>query len=392
MTADVVIIGGGLAGSATALGLAARGLDVALVEKRQFPRDKPCGEGLLPHGVRELSALGLGDVVARCEGQPFAGIIYRCDGSEAIGRFSDGHVGFGMRRLALDAALHEAAIGRPGVHTVYSAARGITIGPRDVTVVTTDGEHVRARALVGADGTRSFVRRAIGLDTGLPRNGRWALRQHFALAHDVAMPAFVEVSFHPGFELYLTPSARGVVGVAALCERDTIRRLEGLRADEKMQWLLAHAPEPVRQRLRAASAASEPLACGPMRAGARAVFRDNVVLVGDAAGYVDAITGEGMSLALRSASLASEALATWLIDGGGRQDALETYARRRRQRVRDAELITHITVHMARRPKLARRVTKTLSRHPDTFTRILSVLHGAPLRTLQVRDLLRLAV
>src|SRR5688572_19260266 len=99
--ADVVIVGGGIAGSATALRLARAGIDVVVIERATFPRDKPCGEGLLPHGIEVLAELGCADILDTIEAQPFRGILYRCHGVVARGDFDDDARGRGVRRYHL---------------------------------------------------------------------------------------------------------------------------------------------------------------------------------------------------------------------------------------------------------------------------------------------------
>jgi 2-polyprenyl-6-methoxyphenol hydroxylase-like FAD-dependent oxidoreductase len=374
--ADAVIVGGGLAGSATAIGLSRAGVSAVIVEKQSFPRDKPCGEGLLPSGVAHLAALGLGDAMARAEGQPFRGIVYRFEDLEAVGSFAPGECGYGVRRSALDAIVHEAARRAPGVEILRGAAKSIAPCGDGVRVRLVDGREVHGRILIGADGPRSLVRRAAGLDGGVPSRGRYGLRQHFELASGAALPDRVEVSFHEGYELYLTPSAPGVVGLAALCERDTLQAGEGSKA-ERLLSLLRGGPRAVRARLAGAKPASAPLSCGPLRVRARRVAEGRVLLVGDAAGYVDAITGEGMSLALGTSALAARAVAAALRAGIPRERAFAGYARARARLFREHALLTHAVVFLSRHPRLCRRVVARLAAHPDLFSRLLAVNHGA---------------
>lgn len=385
MRADVVIVGGGLAGSAAAIGLARAGIETVVLEKRPFPRDKPCGEGLLPEGVARLAALGLSGAPARAGGQPFRGIIYRHGPVEARGDFERGACGYGVRRLLLDAVVQQAARAA-GATFIEEAARHLAVddGPRasgrdgapeTVRVATVAGREIAARAVIGADGPQSFVRHAAGLDGGPPRDGRYGLRRHFRLAAGVPLPERVEVSYHDGYELYLTPAAPGVVGIAALCEREVLRAAEGSKA-ERLAALLEGAPAAVRERLAGAAPESDPLACGPLRVRAKRVVRGPVLLIGDAAGYVDAITGEGMSLALGSSALAVDAIFAWLRGGTPREAAFAEYARRRAALFRDHALLTHAVVFFARRPALGRLAVRALAAEPALFARLLSVGHG----------------
>ncbi len=386
LDADVVIAGGGLAGAATALALSKHGMTSVVVDKAEFPRDKPCGEGLLPHGVSLLASLGLGGVVDACGGQPFKGILYRCHGVTALGDFEGGAVGRGVRRRLLDALVRERAAAAPGV----TLLRGRVVGVLDDGVTLADGRALRGRFLVGADGPRSTVRHALGLDGGAPRRPRYALRRHFRLPAGTPLPDRVEVNVVRGYELYVTPVAVDVVGVAALCERSVLHDGAG-RPEDRLHALIA-ACAPVADRLSPATPEGPALACGPLRVRARAPAAGRAFLVGDAAGYVDAITGEGMSLALKTAVLCADVVAGAL----GGADLAASRARYRRERMnafRDHALLTFGLVELARHPRFARRAIARLAREPALFSRLLGVNNGTrALASLGALDFAKLAV
>lgn len=389
--ADVLVIGGGLAGSTTALLLARAGKSVIVIEKASFPRDKPCGEGLLPHGVEKLTALGFGPALDEARAQPFVGIRYRCHGARADGDFAEGARGRGVRRRLLDDAVQQRAIAE-GARKVKATARAFETGDQGARVTLDDGRELRARLLVGADGPRSKVRHALGLDGGAPTDGRYAVRQHFSLAPGIPLPDRVEVSALSGFELYLTPVEPGVVGVAALCERRVMQAGDGKPA-ARLAALLASAPDAVKERLAGSTPAGDAMACGPLRVKAKRVWGQSALLVGDAAGYVDAITGEGMSLALGSAELAASALGDVLDGHASERQAFERYAKGRAAIFRDHALLTHGLVFLARRPFLVRRAIGRLAHEPALFTRLLSVNDGRrTFFSLGVSDLVKLGV
>ncbi len=389
---DVVVCGGGLAGAATAIGLRRRGLSVIVIDRADFPRDKPCGEGLLPHGVELLAALGCGDLVDECAGQAFKGILYHCHGVVARGDFEGGGVGRGVRRRHLDHALRQRAAAL-GASLKRGSVRTVAVdddGAR-VTFSDDDGEHVvAAKVVVGADGPRSQVRHELGLDGGPPRTPRYALRQHFRLADGAPMPDRVEVHVGGGHELYVTPVEPGVVGVAALVEKALMSDAAG-KPDARLAALITGCP-PLAQRLEGAVAVDAGLACGPLRVKARSVWHKRAVLVGDAAGYVDAITGEGMSLALKTSALAVNSIAD--VVAGERADvAFAAYARARANVFRDHAWLTHGLVLLARHPFFARRAIARLANDPALFSRLLGVNNGTrSLLSLGVTDALKLAL
>lgn len=391
MQHDVIVVGGGLAGSAAAIALRRRGLSVAVIDKAEFPRDKPCGEGLLPHGLELLDALGCGDVVSRCGGQPFRGILYRCHGVVARGEFEGGQTGRGVSRLLLDDAMraHADAAGASLVRGTVTHARV----DDDATVVTTSDGAVRsARFVIGADGPRSTVRHALALDGGAPSRPRYAMRRHYRMrsAHGLA---HVEVNVVSGYELYVTPIGTDVVGVAALCEKQALHDVIATGGPEQRMDALVARCAPVADRLRDAIVEGRTLACGPLRVRSKDVAVGAVFLVGDAAGYVDAITGEGMSLGLKTALLAADAIADTHAGKLTLAAARDRYRRLRARAFRDHALLTFGLVELARHPFFAKRAIARLAKEPALFTRLLAVNNGTrALTSLGVLDFVKLAV
>ena len=382
---DVLVIGASLAGATTALELARAGHRVRLIEKRAFPRQKPCGEGLLPNGVARLEALGFTNLLDDLACPTFVGVSYRAHGAHAEGTFANGQVGRGVDRAALDSAVLRAAVDA-GAELVTAAAGAIDLADDGVTVRAGGIAHTAA-LLVAADGPRSNARRALDLDRGVPRGRRrFALVRRFRLTRGGSLPTRVQVHAFKGFELYITPTGADEVGLAALAFEDTLRALPRGK-DEKHARLLQRAEFPHGEPL------GPTLACGPLRVRARAVYRGRAVLAGDAAGYVDAITGEGMSLALETGSLSGRACRSILEDGMAPRTAFQNYARARARNFREHALLTHGLVFLASKPRLARRVVQRLDDDPALFTRLLEVnCAQRSLASLGPLALLRLAV
>lgn len=390
----MVIVGGGLAGSTCALRLAREGARVAIIEKSAFPRDKPCGEGLLPHGVDRLKALGLREVLEKASAQRFRGILYRAHGLEAPGDFKDGAFGRGVRRKILDAEVQRAALAAGDVELVSARVEDVSQTDGRVTARLAPGSDATAisgRVLIGADGPKSRTRHAIGLDQGPPKRARYAIRRHFELAPGTPMPERVEVNVCDGYELYLTPATDGTVGLAALCEHATMRDGTGDKG-ARLDALIANAPAPLRNRLAGSKPASAALACGPLRVRTKGVFAGRTILVGDASGYVDALTGEGMSLALATGELASAAVAN-VLKGGSPSAAFKQYAKARAGVFRDHAWLTLGLLFLARHPFLVRRAITRLAAEPALFTRLLEVNNGTKsLLSVSPLDFLKLGI
>ncbi|HEY2028379.1 MAG TPA: NAD(P)/FAD-dependent oxidoreductase [Myxococcales bacterium] len=326
---DVAVVGGGPAGLAAAIRCVRRGFRTVCFERQRAPVDKACGEGLMPAGVRELV-----DLCVLPVGRPFRGIRYvQEDGKAVEGRFADGE-GLGVRRLELSRVLAAEAVSR-GVQLRDASVLTATHGAASVEV-RTDGEAFEARLVIAADGLHSPLRRAAGLEEPSTGPQRFGLRRHFR----VERPGdFVEVHWAKGCEAYLTPVGDTCVNVAFLCEK-------GARFEE----LLALFPA-LAQRLQ--EPVSEVRGAGPLLQRVRRRYADRLALVGDAAGYVDAITGQGLSLAFRAARM----LATLLPQDLSLDltPALSAYDRALRAPWLRYALPAQALVGLSRKPALRRR-------------------------------------
>lgn len=334
---DLLVAGGGPAGLATAIHAAQAGLEVVVAEPRPTPIDKACGEGLMPGAARALADLGV-----QVPGRPLLGIRYLDGRHEAEARFR-GAPGAGVRRTDLHAALARRAerVGVPVLPLRVDAVR------QDDACVIAAG--LTARYLAAADGLHSPIRRALGL--GRPHGGprRHGLRRHFAVA---PWSDCVEVHWSPGAEAYVTPLAADLVGVAVLTGE---------------QGSFAHhlAAFPVlAERLRGGTAGPV-RGAGPMRQQVRARVAGRVLLVGDAAGYVDALTGEGLSLALSGAA----ALVRCVRDG--RPEAYEHLWRHLTRRHR---ALTRGLLWTREQPALAPHIVRAAAHLPFAFTELVNGL------------------
>jgi len=366
---DVLVVGGGLAGSATAIQLAERGHRVVVLERVGFPRDKLCGEGLMPAGVAELLRLGVA-----VEARPFRGIVYTVGGHTAVGNFPDGRFGLGVRRVRLDAALASRSVGA-GVERI-EGERVVEVGGWPGRMwARTSSRTWTARALVGADGMRSGVRRGLGLERRSRGRKRYGLRAHFRLGAGARSLERVEVHAGPGFELYLTPTGDRELNLALLLERDATA---GLRGDLPggLKRLLHRYP-PIEALLDGAEPMSEPAICGPLRHESRGVVAEGALLVGDAAGFLDGITGEGMSLTLTSARLGAVVLDEGLRSGRLGKRALGRYGRQRSKAIRDRVWLTEGVLAGIRHRRLFAVFIGGLARYPGVFDRILRVSVGS---------------
>jgi flavin-dependent dehydrogenase len=335
---DILVAGGGPAGLATAILGARTGLEVVVVERRHGPVDKACGEGLMPHAVQLLRRLGV-----QPPGKPFHGITYLDDrGRSVTGRFR-GAAGLGVRRTTLHAGLLDAA-----------TAAGVRLEHADIGPVIQDSISVhcsgfRSRYLAAADGLHSPIRAALGLDRPSTGPRRWGIRRHVSMA---PWSDCVEVYWSDGAEAYVTPVADDCVGVAILTSRKGGFD-EHLRAFPALQGAVhgrAHGAD---------------RAAGPLRQKVRSRTAGRVMLVGDAAGYVDALTGEGLGIAFRAAELLVECATA---------DRPQDYDRRWRRMSRRYRLLTAAVLHASAIRPLRSRIVPAAAQFPGVFGGVVNLL------------------
>lgn len=338
---DVLVVGGGPAGLATAIRCAQAGLRVTVAEQRASPIDKACGEGLMPAAVTRLRAIGVHPA-----GLPFRGIRYLDPGHRADALFRGGH-GLGVRRTALHAALTQRAA-QLAIPVVQTRVTGFAQYADRVAAAGFE-----ARYLVAADGLHSSIRRACALDAPPARHPRFGLRRHYRMA---PWSDLVEVYWSPRAEAYVTPVADQLVGVAVL---------GGSRGDFDSR--LAAFPA-LRERLAAAEPAGGVRGAGPLRQDVRCRVRASVLLVGDASGYVDALTGEGISVALAQAEVLVECLQSGSAAG---------YEQAWRRVSRKSRLLTAGLLWSRHRSLLAPHIVAAAQHFPRLFTSIVNHVAAA---------------
>ncbi|MFZ3475016.1 NAD(P)/FAD-dependent oxidoreductase [Streptomyces sp. 4.24] len=339
---DLLVVGGGPAGLATAIHGALAGWDVVVAEPRPTPIDKACGEGLMPGAVRALDALGV-----EVPGWPLRGIRYVDASGErrAEAAFRAGH-GLGARRTLLHGALAARA-----------AQLGIPVLPHRVRhvsqydgCVTADG--MTARYLVAADGLHSPTRRALGLaerPTAGRRPPRYGLRRHYSVE---PWSDLVEVHWSAGCEAYVTPLGPRQVGIAVL-------------TCEQLPYDVQLARFPLLESRLAAAGRTSVRGAGPLRQQASSRVAGRVLFVGDAAGYVDALTGEGLALALTAAAELVRCL---------REGRPQAYERAWCRLSRNYRLLTKSLLWTRNQPRLAPWITPAAAHFPGLFQRAVNLL------------------
>lgn len=316
-----------------------------VLEANTPPIDKACGEGLMPNTLKALRELGVH--IPAGEGHIFRGLRFVRGESEAEADFPSGRA-IGLRRTVLHRVLVERAC-EAGVELRWGA-KNISVAHGTVSI---SGTVLKPRLIVGADGQNSQVRQAAGLHHVTHYRQRYGFRQHYALP---PWTSYVEVHWGKHCQIYVTPISSNEVGVALLTSDPRQRLDSALQLFPQLAWRLANAQRTSPER--GAITAMRTL---------RNVHGRGVALVGDASGSVDAITGEGMGLAVRQAVALAQAF---------QSDRLERYAQAHRRIKLRPTVMAELMLALAKLEVLQTPVMSGLARFPRLFERMLALHVG----------------
>lgn len=342
----VCVVGGGPAGLAAAVVLSRENYDVTVVDCAVPPTDKACGEGLMPDSIAILGELGI--EIPSDAGFEFRGIRFSDARSMVCADFPNG-MAKGLRRTVLHELLirHAAA---QGVSIVWNA-KHVRLGEGGVWV---DERFIAAGLVVGADGQNSLIRRQAALEQVTREKRRYAFRRHYRIA---PWSSYTEFHWGKRSQIYITPIAPDEICVVT-ASRDPKSRLEQALRD---------FPE-LSRRLRGAEPVSPEMGALSLSRTLRSVQRNNVVLVGDASGSVDAITGEGMCLGFRQALALAAAL---------KRGDLREYERLHKKLMKRPQTMASLMLTLARSGRFQRRALAALAQYPEVFESLLAVHVGA---------------
>ena len=383
MTADVAVVGAGPAGAAAALLLAEQGLHVVAIDRAVLPRARiVCGEYLSPEAGRLLDRLGVLKTVDAARAVPLAGMrITAPDGTTMVGRYRQ--VGgwrpyrqhaMGVARVTLDGAFAERLRGAP--IDLREQTRVVDLLVEEGRVVGVRAEdrerqplHVRARMVIGADGRASVVAQRLGCRRP-HRLRRMALVTYVSGLADCR--ELGEIFVDPPDYAILNPVAADRANLGLVVPLAHAAPWSG-RLDDFFAARVRQVPHLAR-RLAGATRVAPIQALGPLAYRVAPPRAGGVLLIGDASGFYDPFTGEGVFTALRSAELAAETVARALRAGDVSVGALAAYERARRQAFAGKERVTRALQFLIGHRRLANLACRLLVRRPDALDALLGVL------------------
>lgn len=371
---DVVVAGGGPAGSACALLLARAGLGVTLVERATFPRRKVCGEYLNSGAVAALDRLGVLDDVRR-HAAPLRGVRLMPPGAPGI-ELPFTHGALACQRENLDAILLRAAV-FAGVTVVRGRAEDV-LRDRDriegLRVRNDDGTayEVRARWTIGADGCGSVVARRAGLAGPIWGTPRFAVGGHYAGFGDLG--GCVEMYVGGGAYFALNPLGDDLTNVMVVVPKSALARWSRF-VDEGVAGKAAELGRGHRSFANARRSGAR-AAAGPLAHNVRAPAASGVLLVGDAAGFLNPFTGQGVFLALTSAEHAAQTIVASAAERSSEANAFAAYSRERRADLAARKRLSSAIGWLIDVAPLARRAATNLARRPQVAEALVGALAG----------------
>ena len=387
---DAVVVGAGPSGATTALLLARGGHDVVLVDRARFPRDKACGEGVMPPGVEALRRLGVHEQVLATGARPIRGVTYQLQaGGPSV------HVpfpappeggppeGLGVRRTSFDDVLLGAVRREPRA-TLREGERVTGLfrdASQGVAGINTTAGKISARIVIGADGLHSQIRAWSGLRTQSQARMRYGLAGHWRV--DTRGRDAVTVTLAGDHEWYEAPVGPDLLLVSILTHRS------------RPPMTARTYPDAVRRGV--AGLADAELLSGPLGAASfhqrvRTVAEGGVFLVGDASGYDDPTTGDGIAIGILLAERLAEHAGDLLSGRLSAASAAARYATDHTRLVRERRRLTQLALFLARSRVLSRRVIVRATMDPRALRKLVAINCGyQTFRDLTPRDWLLLA-
>ncbi len=379
----VAIVGAGPAGSSAATFLARQGARVTLLERHRFPRDKICGDGCTPRTLWMLERLGMGELPGT-EAAPVDSVFSISPGGVVLEADIPPRL-FGGKSCVIPRQVLDERLVQHAVRAGAELREGVRVEGlmRDDTGIhlrCRGGESLRADVVLGCDGSPSVVRRALGAPDFPEREGAFAVRAYYEdvrLSHPRSLAFFWEEELLPAYGwIFPLPGGRANVGLGL---REDQLTASGRKLPELMERFCAspHVAAELAGARRVGKVKGHHI---PFGSFARHTLFNRALLLGDAAGFVNPLTGEGIEFALESGAFAAEAVAEAVASGDFSTRGLGSYARRWESRFRAAFHLNRRVMNIFERPRMLDRVLRVAGRDARVRDELVNVISGEATR------------
>ncbi len=378
---DVIVIGGGPAGSATALFLARSGYKVVLLDQSRFPRDKVCGEFISPAADAILEDLGVLSEIEAHSPVRLNGVAissYEMTGFAVdyppLPRTTRPMTSLSLPRFLLDRLMIErvrqtgVAVKEGHKVTDFIVEEGRVVGVRGRDNSKTPFEF-RVDVVVDAGGRNGISLRRFDLKKKSRGSSKIALAAHWTTQHPLKKYCAMHVS-DPGYT-GIAPTGENQVNVVLVVDKKSLQGEKDLH-DFYVRTVLKN---PLRRKLLDQGEVAEKVrSVDSLGFFVRPPTLGGLVLVGDASGFIDPFTGEGIYLSLRSAEIAAQVIDDCFMKKDFSRNALAVYERRRKREFHKKFLLSKILQYLIYNPPLCNRVIQTLARNPDQAATLVGVI------------------
>lgn len=369
---DVAIVGSGPAGSILAWKLSQNGNSIVVLEARTKVTRKVCGEYLCPMGVSLLKEVGLGEVLK--DYYSVLGMdIYTPRGIAVKSLFPETkkfkEKGVSLNRQSFDQALVDKAKTSGCEFQFGSTITDISFNGSFWTIVNSQGEVTRSRLLVGADGRRSLVAKKLNLSTG-EKSTKIAIHTWLKGANNLARKGQMHL-FSDGSYIGIDPINEREVNISLVCDADKVKEYKSAK-NVLIHFL--NKSEQLKELVNSCEEIEKVYSVFPVTHKVHDVISCQCALVGDAAGFLDPLTGEGIFNAIWSATTLADAVINTSYTLNDSKSALSLYRQKHRSFFRQKKVINTIFQWLIKKPKLVELVgslLKNSSKRSNAFIGII---------------------
>jgi flavin-dependent dehydrogenase len=368
-TTDVLIAGGGLAGLVSGIHLAKKGVPVTIIEKETYPRHKVCGEYISNEIVPYLNWLGA-DIAML-----FPIDISNFEFSVTSGKKISAHLplgGKGLSRYALDNFLYEVAV-KQGCKIVYDTINNIHF-ENDVFTVTTTTATYNSSIVLGAYGKRSAIDQAMERDFIRKKSPWLAVKAHYDGDFDCTT---VALHNFPGGYCGVSKTETGALNICYLADYATFKQYKNI---EEYQREVLYKNKWLKNILTGSTMTFErPLAISQISFDAKSAVENNILMMGDTAGLIHPLCGNGMAMAIHSAKIASELVLQFTEGNISRKELEKQYSNAWRKNFSKRMATGRLIAKILAKPYLSKQLFRLLILFPILLPVIIKQTHGKPL-------------